>query len=345
MREGRIPVAVVGVTGYAGGELARLLHDHPYLELGVAATSSRGGSPLGEVHPHLVESQVVLVDSDPEAIAHAALVFTALPHGHSAELVAALDESIPVVDLGADFRLGSAEQWEKYYAGGHAGTWLYGLAELPGRAAEIARATRVANPGCYATAITLALAPLLSASLVEADDVVVVAASGTSGAGRQATETLIASEVMGSMSAYKVGGVHQHTPEVEQTLSDLAGAPVRLSFTPTLAPMSRGILATCTARLTAGTDAAALRSALEHWYADEPFVHVLPEGQWPRTGATLGSNAVHLQVAADPHSGRAVVVSALDNLVKGAAGQAIQNANLMLGLPMRSGLSTLGVAP
>lgn len=341
----RTQVAVVGVTGYAGGELARLLHDHPSLELAVAATSSRGGAALNSVHPHLVESGVVLVDSDPAVLAEVPLVFTALPHGHSAALVAALPADTCVVDLGADFRLDSSEQWNRYYAGGHAGSWLYGLPELPGRAEQIAQATRVANPGCYATAITLALAPLLADGLVEPEDVVVVAASGTSGAGRQAAEHLIASEVMGSMSAYKVGGTHQHTPEVEQTLSDVAGAPVRMSFTPTLAPMSRGILATCTARMAPGVGVDALRATIDEQYAYSPFVHLLPDGEWPRTGATVGSNAAHLQVAADEHSGRAVVVCALDNLVKGAAGQAIQNANLMLGLPMKAGLSALGVAP
>jgi N-acetyl-gamma-glutamyl-phosphate reductase len=191
----------------------------------------------------------------------------------------------------------------------------------------------------------VALAPLLAAGLVAPYDVVVVAASGTSGAGRTPTAALLASEVMGSLSAYKAGGVHQHTPEMEQALGAAAGQEVRLSFTPLLAPMPRGILATSTARLHDGVTTGELRAALQAAYDDEPFVHVLPAGTWPTTAATAGSNAVHLQAAADQHSGRAVVVSALDNLVKGAAGQAVQNANLALGLDETAGLTALGLAP
>ena len=210
----------------------------------------------------------------------------------------------------------------------------------------------MAAPGCYATASILALAPLLAAGLADPADIVIVAASGTSGAGRSTRPDLLATEVMGSMSAYQVGGTHRHTPEIEQNIDpERAGvpapAPVSVSFTPTLAPMPRGILATCTARIKAGSAAPAgeLRDALRAAYDAETFVHVLPEGRWPATGATLGSNAAHLQVAADPHACRAVVVCALDNLIKGAAGQAIQNANLMLGLPETAGLTAHGVAP
>jgi N-acetyl-gamma-glutamyl-phosphate reductase len=249
-----------------------------------------------------------------------------------------------VVDLGADFRLADPTDWQQYYGTPHAGTWTYGLPELPGGRAAIRASRRVANPGCYATAVPLALVPLLRAGLVEPSDIVVVAASGTSGAGRAAKSALLGSEVMGDLSAYRVAG-HQHTPEVLQTLQAHAGDTTSLSFTTVLAPMSRGILATCTARLRHGSTAVQLREALASAYADEPFVHVLDEGQWPHTAATLGSNSCHLQVTADLRAGRAVVVAALDNLGKGAAGQAIQNMNLVLGLPEGSGLPLDGVAP
>src|SRR5262249_43773088 len=246
--------------------------------------------------------------------------------------------------------------WERYYPTPYAGQWTYGLPELPGARDAIKAAPRVAAPGCYATASILALAPLLAAGLADPDDIVIVAASGTSGAGRSLRPGLLATEVMGSMSAYQVGGVHRHTPEIEQNIDpERAGlpapVPVSVSFTPTLAPMPRGILATCTARLRehavagSGTGTGQLRDALRAAYDAEPFVHVLPGDRWPATGATLGSNAAHLQVAADPHAGRAVVVCALDNLVKGAAGQAIQIANLMLDLPETAGLTKPGVAP
>jgi N-acetyl-gamma-glutamyl-phosphate reductase len=208
----------------------------------------------------------------------------------------------------------------------------------------IGSARRVANPGCYATALTLALAPLLATQLVEPADLVVVAASGTSGAGRKAAGHLIGSEVMGDLTPYRVGGSHQHHAEVRQSLSAVAGTTVSMSFTPVLAPMPRGILATCTARLRPGVDDAALRAAYQG-YDGEPFVTLLPPGRWPHTSATVGSNSAQLQVVADLDAGRAVVVAAIDNLGKGAAGQAVQNANLMLGLPETTGLAVNGVAP
>ncbi len=338
--------AVAGASGYAGGELVRLLLGHPELEPAGLAAGSNAGAPIPSLHPHLPElADVTFAPTDSDLLADADVVFLALPHGESAALVANLPADLPVVDLGADFRLADASEWTRYYAGAHAGWWPYGLPELPGARAEIANERRVANPGCYATAVALALAPLLAAGLVAAEDVVVVAASGTSGAGRSPSLRLLASEVMGSLSAYKVGGTHQHIPEMEQALSTAAGVPVTLSFTPLLAPMPRGIMATCTARLTADTTAEQLYEALCAAYAAEPFVHVLSDGSWPATASTLGSNAAHLQVAADRHAGRAVVVAALDNLGKGAAGQAVQNANLLLGLPETAGLSAQGVAP
>lgn len=342
----RYRTAVAGASGYSGGELLRLVESHPSLELTAAAAGSKAGQRLAAVHPQLTAlGDIELQPTTAEVLGQADVVFLALPHGESAALVRELAGVPLIVDLGADFRLADAGDWEHYYGGEHAGSWVYGLPEMQGSRDQIAGSKRIANPGCYATAITLSLAPLLAAGLIEPDDIVVVAASGTSGAGRKAAEALLASEVAGSMSAYKVGGVHQHTPEVEQALTAAAGQPASLLFTPLLAPMSRGILATATARTTGGADAAAVAQCLRAAYRDTPFVHVLPDGRWPATASVYGSNSVHLQATVDPRTGRATVVAALDNLVKGAAGQAIQNANISLGLDETAGLPVLGVAP
>ena len=349
-------VAVAGASGYAGGELLRLLTGHPDLEIGPLAANSSAGLAVTAAHPQLTGypglDGAVFAGPDPDVLADADLLFTALPHGESAQLAARLPDHLRVIDLGADFRLADPAAWAAYYPTPYAGQWTYGLPELPGARDAIKTAARVAAPGCYATASILALAPLLAVGLADPADIVIVAASGTSGAGRSTRPDLLATEVMGSMSAYQVGGTHRHTPEIEQNIDpERAGfpapAPVTVSFTPTLAPMARGILATCTARIKAESAApdGQLRGVLRAAYDAEPFVHVLPEGRWPATGATLGSNTAHLQVAADPHVGRAVVVCALDNLVKGAAGQAIQIANLMLGLPETAGLTAHGVSP
>ena len=337
--------AVAGASGYTGGELLRLLLGHPDLEVGPVAAGTKAGRALGEVHPQLPAlADRPLVAADADALAGADIVFLALPHGESASLARALPSQQRVVDLGADFRLADESKWKAFYNGSYAGHWLYGMPELPGVRAQVREAIRVANPGCYPTAVTLAMAPLLAEGLVE-PRIGVVAASGTSGAGRTPSETLLASQVMGSMSPYKVGGVHQHTPEMEQALSHATGDEVRVSFTPLLAPMPRGILATSSAELAEGVTADDLRECLHAAYSAEPFVVLLPAGQWPQTAATVGSNAVHLQATADTHTGRAIVISAMDNLVKGAAGQALQNANLMLGLAEGAGLTTSGVAP
>jgi N-acetyl-gamma-glutamyl-phosphate reductase len=331
-----IRVAVAGASGYAGGELLRLITGHPELDLVAATAHTQAGTPVAAVHPHLAGLDLVLGATDAAGLADADLVFLALPHGQSAALAAQLPAGVKVVDLGADFRLHDAEAWGRYYGGTHAGTWTYGLPELPGQRAAIAASDRVANTGCYAATITLALAPLIAAGVADPADVVVVASSGTSGAGRSAKVNLLASEVLGDLSPYKVGA-HQHVPEIKQ-----ATGATSLSMTPVLAPMPRGILATVTARPLGDADP---RTVLQAAYADEPFVHVLPAGTWPHTAATSGSNSCHLQATIDVDSGRIVVVSALDNLGKGAAGQAVQCANLMFGLPETAGLSAFGVAP
>lgn len=338
-------VSVAGASGYAGGELLRLVLGHPHLELAALAAGSQAGEPVAAVHPHLPALHDRCFDAtDPALLADADLVLLALPHGQSAALVAQLPTDLPVVDLGADHRLADPADWERHYAGPAAlpfpGPWPYGLPELLGP--DLVGARRVAAPGCYATAVSLAYGPLLAADLVAPDDLVAVAASGTSGAGRAAAVGLLGSEVMGDVRAYKVAS-HQHVPEIRQTLRRLAGSPVGLSLTTLLAPMPRGILATCTGRTDA--DAATLRAALREAYATSPLVHVLPEGVWPRTASTVGSAACHLQVDVDADAGRAVVVSALDNLGKGAAAQALQCANLVLGLPESTGLPVQGVAP
>jgi N-acetyl-gamma-glutamyl-phosphate reductase len=340
-----VRVAVAGASGYAGGELLRLISAHPDLELGPVTAGASAGAPVTDVHPHLTGlAGRTFEQTDPDRLAAADLVFLALPHEGSASLAAALPAGQAIIDLSASFRLADPGDWGNYYKGLHNGRWLYGLPELPGARQQIREATRVAAPGCYATTAILALWPLLASGVADPGDVVIVAASGTSGAGRAPALSLLASEVMGSVTAYQAGGVHRHTPEIEQALGEASGIRPVISFTPMLAPMPRGILATCTARLAAGA-AASPREALVGAYADEPFVHVLPEGRWPSTGAVMGSNAVHLQAVGDPHSGRAVVIAALDNLVKGAAGQAVQIANLMLGLPEAAGLTANGVAP
>ena len=331
-----IRVAVAGASGYAGGELLRLIAGHPELDLVAATAHSQAGMPVAAVHPQLAGLELVLGATDAAGLADADLVFLALPHGQSAALAAQLPAGVKLVDLGADFRLRDAAAWERYYGGTHAGTWTYGLPELAGQRAAIAASDRVASTGCYAASITLALAPLIAAGVADPADVVVVASSGTSGAGRAAKVNLLASEVMGDLSPYKVGA-HQHVPEIKQ-----ATGATSLSLTPVLAPMPRGILATVTARPLGDVDP---RAVLRAAYADEPFVHVLPAGAWPHTAATSGSNSCHLQATLDVDSGRIVVVSALDNLGKGAAGQAVQCANLMLGLPETAGLSVFGVAP
>ena len=335
-------VAVAGASGYAGGELLRLLLAHPNVEIGVLTAGGNAGSAVREHHPHLVPlADRVLDDTDPGVLTGHDVVFLALPHGHSARLAAQLGEGTLVIDCGADHRLTDEADWVRWYGGDYAGSWPYGMPELPGKRESLFRATRIAVPGCYPTAASLALAPALAAGLVE-PDVVVVAVSGTSGAGRSLKPHLLGSEVMGSASAYGVGGGHRHTPEIAQNLAQVAGKPVNVSFTPVLAPMPRGILATCSARLVSEVD---IRLASEKSSQDEPFVHLLPEGVWPTTAAVLGSNAVHLQVTSDADAGRLVAVAAVDNLTKGTAGAAIQSMNIALGLPETTGLTTVGVAP
>jgi N-acetyl-gamma-glutamyl-phosphate reductase len=338
-------IAVAGASGYAGGELLRLLLAHPEVEIGALTAFGNAGERLGTLQPHLLPlADRILQPTTVEVLQGHDVVFLALPHGQSGAIAAQLPAETVVVDCGADFRLTDPALWERFYGSPHAGTWPYGLPELPGQRPKLAGASRIAVPGCYPTVSSLTLAPAIAAGLVE-PDVVVVAASGTSGAGKSAKPHLLGSETAGNISAYGVGGVHRHTPEIIQNLSALTDETVTVSFTPLLVPMPRGILATCTARLKPGVSGEDVRAAYEKAYAEEQFVHLLPEGQWPQTKSVTGANVVHLQVTVDEAAGRLVAVGAVDNLAKGTAGAAVQCMNLALGLDEATGLTTIGLAP
>jgi N-acetyl-gamma-glutamyl-phosphate reductase len=344
-------VAVAGASGYVGGELLRLIAMHPELELGAVTANSNAGQLVSTLHPHLQSyADRVLVDTTKENLAGHDVVFLALPHATSAEVAAYLSPETLVLDCGADFRLEDSAAWEKFYGTKHAGTWTYGLPELTlakgGKQRDLlAGVKRVAVPGCNVTAITLALAPGLTAGLLDPSDIVAILSVGTSGAGRSLKADLLASEVHGSARAYGVGGIHRHTPEIEQNLHKASGLEVKVSFTPVLVPMSRGILAVNTAKVMPGFSFEKLVDAYEQAYGSETFVKVLAAGQLPTTSAVLGVNTAQLSLSFDESAQRVVIVSAIDNLVKGTAGAAIQSMNLALGLAETTGLPIDGVAP
>lgn len=343
-----LKVAVVGASGYAGGEILRLLLGHPAfvdgrLTIGSVTAAASAGSALGEHHPHLIPlARRVIGRTEPAELDGHEVVFLALPHGHSAALAEQLGPDTVIIDCGADFRLTDATAWERFYGSAHVGSWPYGLPELPGGRQRLKDARRIAIPGCYPTAALLALWPALAEDLIE-PEVTVVAVSGTSGAGRAAKTDLLGSEVIGSVRAYNIAGTHRHTPEILQGLRAVTDRDVAVSFTPVLIPASRGILATCTARTRSSL--AKLRTAYEKAYRSEPFVHLLPEGQLPKTGAVIGSNAAQIAVAVDRDAKTFVSITAIDNLVKGTAGAAVQSMNLALGWPETEGLSVVGIAP
>jgi N-acetyl-gamma-glutamyl-phosphate reductase len=356
-------VAIAGASGYVGGELLRLLANHPQLEVKTVTANSNVGERVGSLHPHLTEfADRIFASTDADTLAGHDVVFLALPHAKSAEVAAWLSNDTIVVDCGADLRLESAEAWAKFYGGEHAGTWPYGMPELivepvenntdartgadfSKQRANLSGIKRIAVPGCNVTAITLALAPGLAAGVIEPSDIVSVLSVGTSGAGRALKTNLLASEIMGGASAYGVGGVHRHTPEIEQNLSKAAGTTVQVNFTPVLVPMSRGILAVNTAKLVGGVTAEQVREAWQNAYGSETFVRLLPDGEFPSTSSTLGVNTALIGLTIDEHAGRVVVVCAIDNLVKGTAGAAIQSLNIALGIAEPTGLGLNGVAP
>lgn len=342
---GSISVAVVGASGYVGGELLRTLLGHPDVTIGALTASSNAGSTVGEHHRHLASlADRVLVATEPEQVHGHDVVFLALPHGASAEIAEQLSDDTLVIDCGADFRLESADDWETFYGGEHAGHWPYGLPELPGQRQALVGTKRIAVPGCFPTVTTLTALPALAGGLI-APDLTVVAPTGTSGAGRKLASNFLASEVMGQASAYGVGGVHRHTPEIEQNLQASTGTRPSVSFTPILAPMARGILATVVAPMLDGVSGSDVRKAYVRAYADEPFVHVMPDGVWPETKSVLGANTVQIQATVDTRAHKLVAIGAMDNLAKGTAGGAVQSMNLALGLAETTGLTTVGVAP
>ena len=345
-QDAKVRVAVAGASGYAGGELLRLLLAHPRVEIGALTGASNAGQRMGTLAPHLLPlADRVLEPTSVETLAGHDAVFLALPHGESGAVASALGTETVVVDCGADFRLTDPGLWQRFYGSEHAGFWPYGLPELPGQRDLLTGARRIAVPGCYPTVSSLAAIPALAAGLVE-PDFTIVAASGTSGAGKAAKPHLLGSEVMGNASAYGVGGVHRHTPEMVQNLSLVSGgADVRVSFTPLLVPMPRGILATVSAPLAREVSADEAYQAYATAYADEPFVHLLPVDVWPQTKSVTGSNAVHLQVTVDQAARRLVAVGAVDNLTKGTAGAAVQCFNLAFGFEEITGLTTIGLAP
>ncbi len=355
-------VAVAGASGYAGGELLRLLAAHPEFEIRTVTGHSTAGQPLIASQPHLRSlAHLTLQPTEPAVLDGHDIVFFALPHGASGELTAQLRDVRLAIDCGADHRLTDPADWAAFYGGEHHEPWSYGVPELlvagddpasPGKQREaLVGATRIAAPGCNASTVALSLAPGIAAGVIEPEDLVSVLAVGPSGAGKAAKTHLLGAELMGSANPYAVGGTHRHIPEIRQALRGAgASAEPSISFTPVLVPMSRGILATSTARIATRADgsrpdAAEIRAAWERAYADEPFVHLLPEGQVPRTADTLGANTCLIGLAVDESAGRVVVIGALDNLAKGTAGAAIQSANIALGLPETTGLSTNGVAP
>lgn len=343
-------VAVAGASGYAGGELLRILAGHPDFDIRTVTAGQNAGQPLIAHQPHLRSlAHLTLEPTDAATLAGHDVVFLALPHGTSGEIAAALPEDTLVVDCGADHRLEDPAAWAAFYGGEYYGSWAYGIPELPvgdGKQREnLVGARRIAAPGCNASAVSLALAPGIRAGIVEEHDAVAVLAVGPSGAGKSLKTMYLASEILGSADPYAVGGTHRHIPEIQQNLRKAGAIAPTLSFTPVLVPMSRGILATSTARVRPGVTAADVQGAWESAYAGEPFVQVLPAGSMPRTSDVLGANTALIGVALDEAAGRVVAVLALDNLSKGTAGAAIQSANIALGLAETTGLSVNGVAP
>ena len=345
-----ISVAIAGATGYAGSEILRLLLSHPAylsgdLRIGALTGHSNAGQRVSELMPHLPQlADRVIEDTTPEVLAGHDIVFLGLPHGHSAEIGRQLGESVTVIDCAADFRLRNKEDWDAFYGGEYAGAWPYGIPEVPGNRDKLKGSNRVAVPGCFPTTITLGALPAVAQGLIE-PDLSVIAITGVSGAGKKASVAQLGAETMGNLKAYKPGGTHRHTPEVLQNLQPFTQEPVSVSFTPVLAPLPRGILATITAPLKGGVDKRRVAQAFREFYSDEPFCLVLPEGQQPQTQNVVGSNMVHIQAHVDERANRLVITAALDNLCKGTAGAAVQCMNLTLGWEETLGLPQAAVAP
>ncbi len=352
-------VAVSGASGYAGGEILRLLAAHPDIEIRTVTAHSNAGQPLIQQQPHLRSlAHLTLQETTPETLAGHDIVFLALPHGQSGQYTDALGATPLVIDAGADHRLTSQGAWDDFYGGDFHEPWAYGVPELlvgGVKQREVLRgASRIAAPGCNASTVSLSLAPGVAAGVIDPADIVSVLAVGPSGAGRSLKTNLLASEILGTANPYAVGGTHRHIPEIRQALAAAApstgqgvdpGDGIRISFTPVIVPMSRGILATSSAPIVGDASDADIRAAWEQAYGDETFVQLLPAGEFPRTADVLGANTALVGLAIDRPAGRVTVVTAVDNLVKGTAGAAIQSMNLALGLPESRALSLNGVAP
>jgi N-acetyl-gamma-glutamyl-phosphate reductase len=342
-----LSVAIAGASGYVGGELMRLVANHPELTLKTVTANSNVGQSVSSLHPeNLAHADLVFVENNATNLQGHDVVFLAMPHSKSAEVASWLGDTKLILDCGADYRLENASDWEKFYGTKHAGTWSYGLPELTladggKQRGRLKNVNRVAVPGCNVTAITLALAPALTAGLIEPADIVSILSVGTSGAGRSPAPLAVTGGE-GSSHAYGVGGVHRHTPEIEQNLANASGQKVSVSFTPVLVPMFRGILAVNTAKAKPGTTLSSLRQVYLDAYGEEKFIQVLPEGEFPNTGDLAGSNNATIGISLDEHSGRVVIVCAIDNLVKGTAGAAIQSLNLALGFEESLGLEGIG---
>lgn len=343
-------VAVSGASGYAGGEILRILANHPDIEITTVTAHSNAGQPLIETQPHLRSLQhLTLQETTPEVLSGHDIVFLALPHGQSAQYTDALTDVPLVIDAGADHRLTDPAAWAKFYGGEHPEPWAYGVPELlvdgTKQREHLKSARRIAAPGCNASTVSLSLAPGVAAGVIDATDIVSVLAVGPSGAGKSLKTNLLASEILGSANPYSVGGIHRHIPEIQQALTAAGASEPRISFTPVLVPMARGILATSTAPIAAGATDEKIRQAWLDVYGNETFVQLLPAGQFPRVSDVLGANTALMGLAIDREANRVVVVTAVDNLTKGTAGAAIQSMNIALGLPEATALSIDGVAP
>lgn len=348
-------VAVSGASGYAGGELLRILAAHPDIEIATVTAHSNAGQPLIDHQPHLRSlAHLTLQATSPGTLTGHDIVFLALPHGQSGQYTDVLADTPLVIDAGADHRLVSESAWDAFYEGPFHEPWTYGVPELlVGGAKQRDRligANRIAAPGCNASTVSLSLAPGIAAGVIDGGDIVSVLAVGPSGAGKSPRTSLLASEILGSANPYSVAGSHRHIPEIQQALAGArsdgpADDDIRISFTPVLVPMARGILATTTAPVAAGATDDDVRAAWAAAYADETFVHVLPAGAYPRTADVVGANTALMGVGIDRAAGRVVIVTAVDNLVKGTAGAAVQSMNIALGLPEATALSVNGVAP
>ncbi|MET0811541.1 MAG: N-acetyl-gamma-glutamyl-phosphate reductase [Microbacterium sp.] len=343
-------VAVSGASGYAGGEILRILAAHPDVEIRTVTAHSNAGQPLIQHQPHLRSlAHLTLRETTPDVLAGHDIVFLALPHGQSGQYTDALAGTPLVIDAGADHRLSDPSAWEAFYGSDFHEPWPYGVPELlvdgTKQRERLVGASRIAAPGCNASTVSLSLAPGVAAGVIDASDIVSVLAVGPSGAGKSLKTNLLASEILGTANPYAVGGTHRHIPEIRQALAAAGATDVKISFTPVLVPMARGILATSTAPIAPGVSDDEIRAAWEHAYGDETFVQLLPAGEFPRTADVLGANTALIGLAIDRAANRVVVVAAVDNLVKGTAGAAVQSMNIALGLAEATGLTVNGVAP